>query len=553
MTIESKIVLTAQDRSAAAFRSARNGLKGVESAAMTAQKALGMLGVGVSVGAVITGLGRAAHEAIKFGDEMAKAAAKTGVAGSAFSELAYAARQNDVQLKTLSTGFRTLQKSISEAGSGMKAPLDAFRALGIEFESFRRLNPDQQFEALAEQISRLKDPADRARAAVQLFGRAGVELLPLFQDGARGVRELREEAVRLGRALTDDQVKKLSEADLAIKNLTATWESFANSLTATVSPALVRLIKHLEDMQSVRPSDVVRTLLANPFAGWGDLANTVRNRTSAAAAPQVEWGGLTPAVMGMARTGAAAPGFAPDAPRAAGAMDGLSELNVWQRQIFNLNNEMNSWLDSFDREFTADFRREVIVSSNEMRKMSAVVEGNREAISEWSVFADQAARNVQSSFAQFLFDPFDDGVKGMARSFLDTMRQILSQIAANRILTSFFNWGSGLGGGLGAMFGEMNTAINPPRRAAGGPVTGGRAYLVGERGPELFVPNTSGSIMPNGAGGLVINVNNAVDARGATQDVIRALPAILEESNRRAVALAKSEIRGDIKRYGRVR
>jgi phage-related minor tail protein len=45
--------------------------------------------------------------------------------------------------------------------------------------------------------------------------------------------------------------------------------------------------------------------------------------------------------------------------------------------------------------------------------------------------------------------------------------------------------------------------------AGGGPVFGGSSYLVGERGPELFVPSSSGSIVPGGRGGSVtVNVQN---------------------------------------------
>ena len=43
-------------------------------------------------------------------------------------------------------------------------------------------------------------------------------------------------------------------------------------------------------------------------------------------------------------------------------------------------------------------------------------------------------------------------------------------------------------------------AVVLPMRADGGPVTGGSPYIVGERGPEVFVPGRSGSIVPNGAG-----------------------------------------------------
>jgi phage-related protein len=65
-------------------------------------------------------------------------------------------------------------------------------------------------------------------------------------------------------------------------------------------------------------------------------------------------------------------------------------------------------------------------------------------------------------------------------------------------------------------------------RANGGPVSRGTSYVVGERGPELFVPNTSGKIIPNGgstSGGNTINltVNGAIDAEGTARTIIDVL------------------------------
>ena len=65
-------------------------------------------------------------------------------------------------------------------------------------------------------------------------------------------------------------------------------------------------------------------------------------------------------------------------------------------------------------------------------------------------------------------------------------------------------------------------------RAMGGPVSRGTSYVVGERGPELFVPNTSGKIIPNGGssgGGSTINltVNGAIDAEGTARTIIDVL------------------------------
>jgi TP901 family phage tail tape measure protein len=64
-----------------------------------------------------------------------------------------------------------------------------------------------------------------------------------------------------------------------------------------------------------------------------------------------------------------------------------------------------------------------------------------------------------------------------------------------------------------------------PARALGGPVTAGMPYMVGERGPELFVPRGSGTIVPNGAGGggVVVNVYGDVSGRELVERVQEAI------------------------------
>ena len=63
-------------------------------------------------------------------------------------------------------------------------------------------------------------------------------------------------------------------------------------------------------------------------------------------------------------------------------------------------------------------------------------------------------------------------------------------------------------------------------RANGGPVSSGTSYMVGERGPELFVPNTSGTIITNGGGGgstINLTVNGAIDAEGTDRTIVDVL------------------------------
>lgn len=90
---------------------------------------------------------------------------------------------------------------------------------------------------------------------------------------------------------------------------------------------------------------------------------------------------------------------------------------------------------------------------------------------------------------------------------------VLAEIAQSAISGGL---GSLLGGGGGGSLGSAGTilsaALGAPGRATGGPVSPGRAYLVGERGPELFVPTSSGQVAAGGASQprdvrVTVNVN----------------------------------------------
>lgn len=99
--------------------------------------------------------------------------------------------------------------------------------------------------------------------------------------------------------------------------------------------------------------------------------------------------------------------------------------------------------------------------------------------------------------------------------------QTLDEIAASALHSALGGIGGGAGGGLIAL---AAGALGLPGRATGGPVTPGRAYVVGERGPEVFVPTASGRVLPNqGGGGRDVRVSISVQGRGEGQDGARLL------------------------------
>ena len=139
---------------------------------------------------------------------------------------------------------------------------------------------------------------------------------------------------------------------------------------------------------------------------------------------------------------------------------------------------------------------------------------------------------------------FEDAILSGAK-----LSDVLKQIGRDLIRLVFQNvvtapLASSIGGAINAAFGGF--------RAMGGPVSGGTPYIVGERGPELFVPSGSGSIVSNsnmasggGASGPSINVNYNI-AAGVTRSELQ---PILEQERRRL----KAEIPDMVRRGGAYR
>lgn len=183
--------------------------------------------------------------AAQFGEEIKKAAYKAGIGTAAIQELSYGAKHLGIDLDELSKGLKFMQVNLSKAGSGADEPLTALRALGLTIQELQKLEPDKQFEVIADAISKLQDPADRARAAVALFGKAGANLLPLFEGGQKAIEAFRKEAEEIGAVLSDMDIERLADAEKAIKKVDAAWDGFWRTLTAKVAPALSGVLDQL--------------------------------------------------------------------------------------------------------------------------------------------------------------------------------------------------------------------------------------------------------------------------------------------------------------------
>lgn len=120
-----------------------------------------------------------------------------------------------------------------------------------------------------------------------------------------------------------------------------------------------------------------------------------------------------------------------------------------------------------------------------LKQWEEAEKGARDALDGMSAYADQAARNMQSAFADFLFDPFEDGLDGLLNSFFQTLRRMAAEAAAAQIFDSIGTMAGGSknsGGGTdwGSLVAAFAGAFD-----GGGMIGSGQWGIVGERGPEL--------------------------------------------------------------------
>jgi len=150
----------------------------------------------------------------------------------------------------------------------------------------------------------------------------------------------------------------------------------------------------------------------------------------------------------------------------------------------------------------------------------------KEDADELSIFMEEAFKGMQSSVSDFFtdvierkFTSFKHGLQSLTAAFVRTVNRMVAEWLAAKVLTGGFN-----------LFGYKP----PTARAAGGPVSAGTPYLVGEAGPELFVPRFSGNIVNNEdtntlASGGDNTVNIYITAMDS-QDVMRVM-----ENNKRGI------------------
>lgn len=526
---------------------------------------------------------RAVFGALESGAHVVKLSEQLGLTVEAYDRLRAAATATGVEhtaldagLKKLATGFAGVQSRSGELYEFLRSQLptvynqmaaqkDLGGALGVAAEAIRLLGTEHE----------------RALVASKLFGDGAADLTRLLRDGKAGMDAAADSGRAFGVALDELSAKSLRDAKKEIDSLT-------DSLTTTFQIGLagaIRGTRGLIDMLRDLPNVAKGFSKFDPMVAQPDFfddsaatraadAATYAANALKAAAPAVNTWAATVTSAGKAwETTVTKLSIQPKIPDFTTTIDfsTADKLAALAKKRAEASGESLTAIKlGFDSELE-EFRRLLVDKKIEEDQFQAArVALNEIAASQIKAVYDKEREEFKAISEQFgsaITDPIQSAFANLIRGTKVSWREMLIEMAANVTQTfarkSLFEplaaglggataTGLGFGGNSTSGVGDFLSSIIPNLfRAGGGDVRAQVPVMVGERGPERFVPAVPGRIEAAGrssaSGGMSVVNQYTIDARGAEigveQRIMSALAAAERARPTPAAALAREQRR----------
>jgi len=200
-------------------------------------------GAAIAGSAIVAGLTSVVKSSIDAGDELFNLQAKTGIAASALIGLGNAAKLADVDQATLGKSLTKLSINLVKAAEGNDALARKFDALGVSVKGAdgQVVSADVALKQIADRFADMPDGAQKAAAAVALFGKSGADLIPLLNEGAAAMEEFTFK-------VSDDFAARSDLFNDTITELGIKAQGFGLELTNALLPALQSILEVFGDL-----------------------------------------------------------------------------------------------------------------------------------------------------------------------------------------------------------------------------------------------------------------------------------------------------------------
>ena len=228
------IILNGTDRTKGAFGSIDRSIK---------RLAGGLAGI-LSINA-LKNLGQ---DALESAEKVGRLSTRLGVSVQELSQFQYVGEQSGIAVNTLNMALQRQIRRLGEvANTGKGEAIPALEGLGLSAKKLSALPLGDQMEILADRFSQIGDRGERLRIAFKLWDSEGVAMLQAMENGAEGVRKLREESDKLGRTLSQDQVDAAIAASDAMGRLKGAIEGAVTTIAVRAAPVITGLANFLQN------------------------------------------------------------------------------------------------------------------------------------------------------------------------------------------------------------------------------------------------------------------------------------------------------------------
>lgn len=515
----------------------------------------------LAVGAAFTAT---AKEAINFADKINDVAKANDMSVQSVLRMSQALSVNGGNTEDAGKLMASFSNKIDEAAEGSSKAQKAFLSIGVSLKDLRTLAPQELFEKTVKQLASVEDTTKRNALAMDMFGRAirGVDIKGMADELEKNKNKFKD---------SDEAFKSIGNS---VDRLDRFFMNLKVTIANAVAPAFEKLTIAMEDWQARSKGIVDRFAEIRKEAGWWAAWKDKEGIQKYTAPSQREYGSVQganiPGIMSGIGGIAAGKKDIRDvkdneilqkqkefyAKEVAISQAKMGRLQIENQLAFAQENERKIALEYYDlqqkiillrteKKMTdQDIAKYAEVEKQRIMSMDKVLEDQRtfeygwnKAFASYAESATNYAKLGEQAFVSVtnnLESALDRFVETGKLSFSDLARSIISDLIKIQLkaqATSLFS-SLGIGDFFSGIFGggsktAFSGGIKLPFFADGGEVSG--PAIVGERGPELFVPKTPGTIIPNNQLGSLNNqpqiVYNgpyianmsAIDTQSATQ------------------------------------
>lgn len=189
-------------------------------------------------GAAIAAIGASIRSAMAETDRVGDISSELGISPNRLLEIEGAARQLGVEIGTLQMGLQRLTIESAKAADGNKATQAIFSKLKIDFRQVAAAAPDEKLRMVADAMAAIENPSERARLAVELFGRGGISLLQVLEGGSEALDKAAARTRDFGNQVSERGVRATNAWEKAMGDLGVIVDGTGQKLLRLFGPAI---------------------------------------------------------------------------------------------------------------------------------------------------------------------------------------------------------------------------------------------------------------------------------------------------------------------------